>query len=196
MLTCPLVDMSRKRQREKSAVNTELVEIYDDLANEDGSIRLKAAHSLLTKFVSGPEKDDGQLGKILQRLLRGLCSGRKAARIGFSIALTEFLTELLGSSKRVPPPFQDILGVIGELKNQTTITSGVSGQVSLGVSTTIGNLYPNVSKQRKYETIFLVGCLVLKPSFSRVYYFKISKALSLGQSCLVLFLNWQRRKRG
>lgn len=88
--------MSKKRRREQPAVDTQLVEIYEDLANVDEKIRLRAAHTLLTNFVSNGKATGDQLNKILRRLIRGLCSCRKAARLGFSIALTEFLTELLG----------------------------------------------------------------------------------------------------
>ncbi|KAL9101777.1 MAG: hypothetical protein Q9163_002996 [Psora crenata] len=119
--------MWKKRQREKPAVDTQLVEIYEDLASEDETIRIKAAHHLLTKVVAGPEANGEQLAKILSRLMRGLCSGRKAARIGFSVALTEFLTELLGPHKRDVPLFQDISGILRILQD-TTGTSGISGQ--------------------------------------------------------------------
>ncbi|KAL9124859.1 MAG: hypothetical protein Q9217_005864, partial [Psora testacea] len=119
--------MSKKRHRERPAIDIQLVEVYEDLANEDEGIRLKAAHALLTKIIPLHEANGEKLNQVLIRLIRGLCSGRKAARIGFSIALTEFLTELLRTPKRDEHSFQDISGVLRIFK-ETTATNGVSAQ--------------------------------------------------------------------
>ena len=78
--------MGQKRPREASSTVIRRAEIYEDLANLDQNIRLKAAHALLTDIV--PQASHDQLQEILRRLIRGLCSGRKAARLGFSVALT------------------------------------------------------------------------------------------------------------
>lgn len=77
--------MGQKRPREAPSTITRRAEIYEDLANIDQNIRLTAAHALLTDLV--PQADVDQLQEILRRLIRGLCSGRKAARLGFSVAL-------------------------------------------------------------------------------------------------------------
>lgn len=124
--------MSKKRRRDQPAVDTQLVEIYEDLANVDENIRLKAAHALLTNFVREGKASGEQLHEILRRLLRGLCSGRKAARLGFSVALTELLIEILGPNGRKVPGFHDILGIIETLKKQTQVSGHVSGQVDAG----------------------------------------------------------------
>ena len=121
--------MSRKRHREVPAVDTDLVAIYDDLANVDQTIRLEAAHSLLTTFVSDGKATVDQLKEILRRLIRGLCSGRKAARLGFSIALTEFLNALLGPEGSAPSGFQDVSGVVDTLIRQTKVGGAADGQV-------------------------------------------------------------------
>ena len=81
--------MSKKRGREKRDINVELVEIYEDLADENEDIRLKAAKRLLSRATSSNE----DLLSTFNKLLRGICSGRKAARVGFSVALVEFLTK-------------------------------------------------------------------------------------------------------
>ena len=86
--------MVKKRRQETSSVRETLIEIYDDLANLNESIRLKAVHSLIAIFVVSPQANVEQFDEIFTRLVRGLCSGRKAARIGFSVALTSFLSEL------------------------------------------------------------------------------------------------------
>lgn len=124
-----IVMSSRKRRREQPAVDAQLVEIYEDLANVDEKIRLKAAHVLLTKFIFEGTATSDQLKEILRRLFRGLCSGRKAARLGFSIALTEFLNGLLGSKAKKVPGFHDITGLLETLESQTHVSGNVSGQV-------------------------------------------------------------------
>ena len=78
--------MGQKRRREAPIGVARRTEVYEDLGHVDQSIRLKAARTLLTEFVPGASTD--QLQEILRRLIRGLCSGRKAARLGFSVALT------------------------------------------------------------------------------------------------------------
>jgi DNA polymerase phi len=115
--------MSRKRKRE---VDVELAKVYDELADDQEHKRLKAAHTLLSKvFKSGVTSDD-QLKAILNRLFRGLCSSRKSARLGFSVALTELLSQVAGST-------EDALSistsaVIDILEAQTTAEGSISGQ--------------------------------------------------------------------
>ena len=119
--------MSKKRAREVKATDTQLIEIYEDLANENEEIRLKAAHTLLTKF-SDPAKTTLEQHKVIVgRLFRGLCSGRKAARLGFSIALTEFISQVF-------QPYLDnrVIGavdIVDNLESQTAVEGGTSGQV-------------------------------------------------------------------
>lgn len=121
--------MSKKRRREQPAIDVQLVEIYEDLANVDENIRLKAAQALLTNFVADGKSTGEQLNEIVRRLLRGLCSGRKAARLGFSVVLTEFLTELLGPSGRGVAGLQNVFELIETLKKQSQVSGNVSGQV-------------------------------------------------------------------
>ena len=121
--------MPQKRRREQPAVDTQLVEIYEDLANVDENIRLKAAQALLLNFVANGKSTGEQLNEIIRRLLRGLCSGRKAARLGFSVVLTELLTELLGQSGKSVPGVQNILELVETMKKQSQVSSNVSGQV-------------------------------------------------------------------
>ena len=121
--------MSKKRRREQPAVNVQLVEIYEDLASVDENIRLKAAQTLLTNFVADGKSTGEQLNEIVRRLLRGLCSGRKAARLGFSVVLTELLAELLGPNRRNVAGFQNALELIESLRKQSQVSGNVSGQV-------------------------------------------------------------------
>ena len=69
------------------------MDLYDDLASNDEARRIKAAESLVNKILEGtksatPEKGT-DLTYALNRLVKGLSSGRESARLGFSIALTE-----------------------------------------------------------------------------------------------------------
>ncbi|MCJ1281727.1 DNA-directed DNA polymerase [Xylographa opegraphella] len=120
-------NMSLKRRREPISVDAQIVEIYEDLANENEEIRLKAAHALLTKVSSEKSPSLEALQKILKRLLRGLSSSRKAARLGFSVALTEFLREHC-ISDQIARPVLEVAAVINVLEEQTRASAGVSGQ--------------------------------------------------------------------
>ena len=122
--------MSRKRLRDPATIDTELVEIYEDLANEREDIRLKAARSLLSKV--SPEKSPTRerLVEILTRLVRGLCSARKAARVGFSVALTEFLVQLQGNGVDDRVSHLDIREVLEILQKQTVTVGDNTGTVS------------------------------------------------------------------
>lgn len=78
----------RKRKREDAGdIDRQLVKIYDDLADERETTRFEAAKALLTKLTHGASVRR----EVLERLFRGLASGRKSARVGFSVALTELL---------------------------------------------------------------------------------------------------------
>lgn len=121
--------MSKKRKRDIRAIDTQLVEIYDDLANADEDIRLKAAQSLLLKISPSAGLTNERLHEILRRLIRGLCSGRKAARLGFSVALTEFLIQVLNPLAKHPSSPITRSEVIEFLKEQTQYEGNVSGQV-------------------------------------------------------------------
>lgn len=125
--------MSNKRRRDAASIDTQLIEIYEDLANENEEIRLKAAQSLLRKasIESSPSKEE--LTKVLTRLIRGLCSGRKAARLGFSIAFTELIAQHLGINEQTTPGQLDFLEVVDILIKQTDISGNVSGQVLFSI---------------------------------------------------------------
>jgi DNA polymerase phi len=122
---------SKKRPREVKATDTQLIEIYDDLANEDEAIRLKAAYALLSQFSTGTTTIE-QHKTILKRLFRGLCSGRKAARLGFSVALTEFLSQVF--LPYIDDHKIEASEIIDLLESQTAVEGKTSGQVSLPAS--------------------------------------------------------------
>lgn len=120
---------SKKRRREPANVDVKLVEIYEDLASENDEIRLKAAQALVSRFTPDESPTDEQIEKALQRLFRGLCSGRKAARIGFSIALTEILSQVFSSSQEVNASNINVESVVGILESHSIPGGSISGQV-------------------------------------------------------------------
>lgn len=69
------------------------MDLYNELASNEEDHRIKAAGELVRKIVEGkstgnPEKGT-ELTYSLNRLVKGLSSGRESARLGFSVALTE-----------------------------------------------------------------------------------------------------------
>ena len=120
--------MSKKRHRERPAVDTQLAEIYEDLAHVDERIRLKAAHALIANFTVKNKITGGQFLEILQRLFRGLCSGRKAARLGFSVALAEFLNALTGLE--LTTKAADVQKIVSLYSTSTQVSNDADGQVN------------------------------------------------------------------
>jgi DNA polymerase phi len=123
--------MSKKRRREADTVDTRLVEIYEDLANEDNAVQLKAAQALLSHLSSAQQPTKDQIGNAVRRLFRGLCSGRKAARLGFSIALTELLAYVVGDEGGENSPKLHLEKVFEILESTTSPSGNISGQVNL-----------------------------------------------------------------
>jgi len=79
---------TRRRRLEYTGTDAKLASFYNDLSDDVKSVRLKAAAELI-RTLSGADPEG--LNKALTRLIKGLCSSRKAARSGFSVALTELL---------------------------------------------------------------------------------------------------------
>lgn len=118
---------SKKRRRESYNVDVRQVEIFEDLASEKDEVRLKAAHELVSRFTPESKPTEDQIRKALQRLFRGLCSGRKAARIGFSIALTEVLSQVFAPNHESGMKVSDVIQVF---LSGTTV-SGNTSQVCI-----------------------------------------------------------------
>jgi DNA polymerase phi len=71
------------------------MELYEQLASNEENVRIKAAEELVRKVVQGKKSGETEKGidseYALNRLVKGLSSGRESARLGFSIALTEVI---------------------------------------------------------------------------------------------------------
>lgn len=111
---------SKKRKRE---VDFELVKVYEQLADQDETVRLNAAGTLVSQIFKAGVTSEEQTTNILKRLFRGLCSGRKAARLGFSVALTELLSQL-----SVPESSAPTSTIVQILETESTPETGTSGQ--------------------------------------------------------------------
>ncbi|KIW03118.1 uncharacterized protein PV09_05761 [Verruconis gallopava] len=92
--------------------------IYEDLADEKHGTRIQAAKKLMDEFSPAHNPDAAKLSDVFNRLIRGLCSGRKAARAGYFIALTELLRQTSTSADLFSESLgnlQDLLLLINKL---------------------------------------------------------------------------------
>ena len=119
-----------KRRRLNGTVDHDLAKTYDDLANENEETRIKAAESLLSRFSLTSNSGEVELCSVLKRLFRGLCSGRKSARLGYSVTLTEFLSShaVVSSTEKLESPLH-LSNVLRALGEQTQISGKASGPV-------------------------------------------------------------------
>ena len=115
-----------KRRRQISEQDQQLAKLYENLADEASDIRLKAAKDLLVQFSPENNPSPELISKSLNRLIRGLCSGRKAARYGFFIALTELLRQFYGvdSIPEGPPDLKDLVQLVIKLTHPDGKTAG------------------------------------------------------------------------
>ena len=148
--------MAKKRARERRDINVRLVEIFEDLASENEKVRLEAARLLLARENLSHE----DVRSTFRRLVRGLCSGRKAARLGFSVALTEFLVHysFVQSSGH-----DDLLlsneEVLKLIREQTHLNGDSTGQVCISNALIQEHIFIG---GRREEIITWVGFLLLK----------------------------------
>lgn len=129
-----LMSIKRSREEDESGkaqhatakrpkVDLDLAQLWENLANEDEEIRLDAAKNLRVRYLATEEKDAAR--QIVKRLFRGLCSGRKAARLGFFLAITGVLkpnSNLARSSQLSVSEF------IATLRRESTAEFGTGGQ--------------------------------------------------------------------
>jgi DNA polymerase phi len=139
-----------KRTRVVPDEDRKLAVILDHLADEDADTRIKAAKDLL-ELLSNPPPELTE--KAFKRLIRGLCSGRKAARYGFFVAFTELLRQKFPGGREPPDgdriKLTEILPVISRL---TQAGASSLGQVSCKMCP---KLMPCLTMNRRNETITL-----------------------------------------
>ncbi|CAI6335213.1 unnamed protein product [Periconia digitata] len=117
-----------QRKRQVTSDKLQLYSLYEQLASESDEVRLEAAKQLIVRFSPENQPSAKEINEVLNRLIRGLCTQRKAARFGFCITLTELLQQFLGSST---PSIEglnlDINSFLKRVESHTKIEGNVSG---------------------------------------------------------------------
>ena len=190
--------MSKKRRREQVTAQSQNVEIFEDLAHDDAEIRLKAAEKLLSSISEDKSPSRSDVETILNRLIRGLCSSRKAARFGYAIALTELLVQLWGpdatQGTQLELSIPDILTLI---EKQTEISANAPSAVRewnerllLFMHDVLMMLY------RKSKTIALVAFLPKKQSSNQPSCSRVKRMTRNGNECWMSSFPWRRGSLG
>ncbi|OQO01784.1 hypothetical protein B0A48_12257 [Cryoendolithus antarcticus] len=115
---------SRKRRLDYSEADAQFARMYDELADDVQAVRLAAAGKLIRALSATSDAQIPRLQSAIARLIKGLCSGRKAARLGFSIALAEVLRLAFGLGILE----FTLAGVTEQVGKLTTVEGNVSGQ--------------------------------------------------------------------
>ncbi|KAK4548848.1 hypothetical protein LTR36_008621 [Oleoguttula mirabilis] len=121
---------SRKRRVDYSEADAQLAKTYNDLADEVPAVRLKAAGTLLKRLSAKSPSQVTFVDEALTRLVKGLCSGRKAARLGFSVALSEVLRLAFELAYEHHATELRLDAVTGKIVRLTEPEGKVSGQES------------------------------------------------------------------
>lgn len=153
---------SSKRRKQATQQSFELTKLYERLAAEADDERLAAAKELITKLSPDNNPSAEAVENALDRLVKGLCSQRKAARYGFFVTLTEILRQLYTSGDRkIIDLVRNVNGIIELVETRTQPRGNVSGQVRLPSLRLICT--PLMYIRRKDETISLGECSDTKP---------------------------------
>lgn len=121
-----------KRRRQLNEDHLKLSKLYEDLAAESDDVRFEAAKQLIVKFSPDANPNAKDVETTLGRLIKGLCSQRKAARVGFSLTLTELLREIFGSGKNAIEGLDlDVTAIIKLVEEKTKVEGNVPGRVRL-----------------------------------------------------------------
>ena len=122
------VHPSRQKRLKYTEEDAQMAKVYQDLANEVQTTRIRAAGEFL-KMLSTKVHDRNERREIAQtRLIKGLCSGRKAARLGFSVALTELLRLRFKADSETALDEIALGPYIDQIVRLTTSEGNVSGQ--------------------------------------------------------------------
>lgn len=119
-----------KRRRQISESHLKLSKLYEDLAAESDNVRIEAAKQLIVKFSPENKPAAKDVEATLSRLIKGLCSQRKAARVGFSLTLTELLRQIFGSGKNAIEGLElDVAAIVKMVEEKTKVEGNVPGRV-------------------------------------------------------------------
>jgi len=123
-------DAPAKRRRQMKEEKLKLSKLYEDLAAESDDVRITAAKQLIVRFSPESAPAAGEIKVALDRLITGLCSQRKAARVGFSLTLTEMLRQLFGQdTSAVEGANLDVGSIIKMVEEKTKVEGNVPGRV-------------------------------------------------------------------
>ncbi|TFB04772.1 DNA polymerase V [Trichoderma ghanense] len=106
--------------------------LYELLGSEDENDRIEAADCIISGLLGGEGVAEPVLQRHLdRRLFRGLSSGRNASRIGFSLVITEILSQLFGDkalslAEKYSGLTFDV--VLGFLLDKAKIVGNIPGQ--------------------------------------------------------------------
>jgi hypothetical protein len=128
----PVDEKSAKRQRKEveEPKLPKLAKLYSDLAAESEDIRLETARQIVLKFAPENEPSGEAVETALSRLILGLCSRNKAARLGFFVTLTELLRQLYAQPKGSIGGFNlSLHDVVSLVQEKTKAKGNISGEV-------------------------------------------------------------------
>ncbi|KAH8727874.1 hypothetical protein GQ44DRAFT_769933 [Phaeosphaeriaceae sp. PMI808] len=118
-----------KRRRQTNEEQLKLSKLYEDLAAESDNVRFEAAKQLILKFSPENQPAAKDVQNALSRLIKGLCSQRKAVRVGFSLTLTELLREILGQKTILIENLNlDVTSIIALVEEKTKVEGNVPGR--------------------------------------------------------------------
>ncbi|KAM4059080.1 DNA polymerase phi domain-containing protein [Hirsutella rhossiliensis] len=105
--------------------------LYDLLGSEDEGDRIAAADCIVSSLLG----DQGVPEPVLQRhldrrLFRGLASGRNASRLGFSLVITEIMSQLFGQKSSLESKYPGLTfdSVLALLVDKTQAVGSLPGQ--------------------------------------------------------------------
>lgn len=134
------LDSTPFQDHPKGILSKRETELYDMLSSEDGAERLNAANAIVSGLLGGDKVLEPTLQRHLERnLFRGLASGRKGARLGRGVVLTEILrqlfgTEMLSQEKYIGLTFDKTLGfLVAKTKPEGDLSGQEEKDHSLGL---------------------------------------------------------------
>lgn len=120
--------IKQKRRRQFTEHDEKFARIYENLADDSPTVRLAAAKSLLAELSPEDAPNSEIIQKVLRRLIRGLCSGRKSARYGYFIGLTELLRQKFGPQHETSTKYST-RELVSTIISLTKAEAKVGGQV-------------------------------------------------------------------
>lgn len=149
-----------KRRRQSIEGQVNLSKLYVDLAAEEDDVRLEAAKQIIVRFSPENKPAAKEVEEALVRLIKGLCSQRKAARVGFSLTLTEFLRQIFGEKKSEIEGLQlDVAAIIKMVEDKTKPKGNVPGKVRKRLGKRIFSILMGVGTARPHDwkTVWFQG---------------------------------------